>query len=65
MMVMGVMRDVRRNLREPLIPFEIPEKSFKDIFRFKKATAQYVVDILVPNLQATVRSTAIPPHSSE
>lgn len=52
---------VRRNLRDHLNPFELPENTFREIFRFSKATAQYVVDMLIPSLTQTVRSTALPP----
>lgn len=56
-----LLKVVRRNLRDVLNPFELPESSFKDIFRFSKATAQYVVDQLIPHLQQPQRCTAVPP----
>lgn len=56
-----VFRIVRRNLRDVLNPFELPEIAFKDIFRLSKDTTRYIVDVLEPNLRATARSTAIPP----
>ncbi|KAF5278056.1 hypothetical protein FQR65_LT15806 [Abscondita terminalis] len=52
-------RIAQRILRDNSNPFELPDCTFKKLFRVGKPCAQYIIETLTPHLQDQQRNTFI------